>query len=168
MVIAVRGWRRRKSDAIIDSLNTGLSLAAMTASGSAGWLSPRTADWPALGIDTDQPHPLAAGCGRGRDAHCPRLCLRHCRRGDLEPAVFTFCPDEPLAEDLRVMGQYEGRRALSDDRIAAPRKLVRTHVGAALRLPPIKRRCGAFFRLSQALDHAGCAKNMSACCGWRV
>ena len=33
-----------------------------------------------------------------------------------------------LAEDLRVMGQYEGRRALSDDRIAAPRKLVRTHI----------------------------------------
>lgn len=33
-----------------------------------------------------------------------------------------------LAEDLRVMGQYEGRRALADDRIAAARKLVRTHV----------------------------------------
>lgn len=33
-----------------------------------------------------------------------------------------------LAEDLRVTGQYEGRRVLSEDRIAAPQRLVRTHV----------------------------------------
>lgn len=39
-----------------------------------------------------------------------------------------------LAEDLRMIGHYEGRRALADDRIAASRLLVRTHVEGGLAL----------------------------------